>query len=188
MLLGATPALALENTLQLPVSKVAFTDFFAVIPTASSAPISVDDLAAQQREMLAMRTQSAGKTLQAKPDNQRMIARLNHYLAGSPLAGQGKNFAAAATRYHIDPRLSVAISNIESGKGKHQANRYNAWGMRGGSGWQRFSSWKNAIDSHAAFIARHYGANVTPERMAHSYCPPSWRSWSKKVRREMNSI
>ena len=41
-------------------------------------------------------------------------ARIDAYLAGSPLAGYGSTFAAAAWDYGIDPRLSPAISAVET--------------------------------------------------------------------------
>lgn len=118
-----------------------------------------------------------------------VVDGINHYLAGSPLAGKGAIFVAAAEKYGINPHLSPAIANIESGKGSHCANSYNAWGMRGGSGWQGFSSWKAAIYAHAELIGNHYGgSHATPESMAHKYCPPTWRSWAGKVRSEISRM
>ena len=46
-------------------------------------------------------------------------SRINAYLAGSPLAGQGATFAEAAWSNGVDPRWSPAISNTESSKGAH---------------------------------------------------------------------
>ena len=43
-------------------------------------------------------------------------ARIDAYLAGSPLEGYGSTFAAAAWKYGVDPRWSPAISNTESPK------------------------------------------------------------------------
>lgn len=39
--------------------------------------------------------------------------RIDAYLAGSPLEGQGATFANAAWKYGVDPRFSPAISNTE---------------------------------------------------------------------------
>lgn len=61
-------------------------------------------------------------------------SRIDNYLAGSPMAGQGYNFAVAAWNTGVDPRWSPAIACIESTKGAYCANSYNAWGWsaRGG--------------------------------------------------------
>lgn len=55
-------------------------------------------------------------------------SRIDNYLAGSPMAGQGYNFAVAAWNTGVDPRWSPAIACIESTKGAYCANSYNAWG------------------------------------------------------------
>ena len=54
--------------------------------------------------------------------------RINNYLAGSPLAGQGETFATAAWENGVDPRWSPAISNTESTKGANCFLPHNAWG------------------------------------------------------------
>ena len=43
-------------------------------------------------------------------------SRIDNYLAGSPMAGQGYNFAVAAWNTGVDPRWSPAIACIESTK------------------------------------------------------------------------
>ena len=80
-------------------------------------------------------------------------ARIDAYLAGSPLAGQGRTFAEAAWNNGVDPRWSPAISNTESSKGAHCFAPYNAWGW-GDSSW---SSWEEAINAHVAGLAANYG-------------------------------
>lgn len=114
--------------------------------------------------------------------------RIDNYLAGSPLAGKGAVFAAAAWDNQVDPRWSPAISTIESGKGAHQANSYNAWGMRAKSGgWLGFGSWDEAINYHVAYLKRVYGTTCTPAA-AKKYCPPTWQDWYNKVTAQMNRI
>ena len=54
--------------------------------------------------------------------------RIDAYLAGSPLAGQGRTFAEAAWNYGVDPRWSPAISYTESSKGAACYMPHNAWG------------------------------------------------------------
>ena len=66
-------------------------------------------------------------------------SRIDNYLAGSPMAGQGYNFAVAAWNTGVDPRWSPAIACIESTKGAYCANSYNAWGWSArGGGWRSF--------------------------------------------------
>ena len=99
------------------------------------------------------------------------------------LAGYGKNFAAAAWDYGVDPRWSPAISNVESSKGLHCFRSHNAWGW-GSSGW---SSWEEAIDAHVSGLARGYGSTLT-YAAACKYCPPNSRNWYNGVLAGMKSI
>ena len=110
-------------------------------------------------------------------------ARIDAYLAGSPLAGYGATFAQAAWNNHVDPRFSPAISNTESGKGSVCFRPYNAWGW-GSTGW---SSWEEAINAHVAGLAAGYGYSITPAG-AQSYCPPTWQSWYSKTLSQMEII
>lgn len=115
-------------------------------------------------------------------------SRIDAYLAGTPLAGQGATFAGAAWDYGVDPRWSPAIACIESSKGVHCANSYNAWGWSAGGGtWRAFGSWEEAIDAHVAYLARVYGSSLTPAA-AKKYCPPTWQDWYNKVASQMNLI
>ena len=109
--------------------------------------------------------------------------RIDAYLAGSPLAGQGRTFADAAWKYGVDPRYSPAISNVESSKGAACFKPHNAWGW-GGSSW---GSWEEAINAHVEGLARGYGYTVSPAA-AQKYCPPTWQDWYGKVVAEMNKI
>ena len=114
--------------------------------------------------------------------------RIDAYLEGSPLAGYGNTFASAAWQYGVDPRWSPAISCIESTKGAHCANSYNAWGMSAsGGGWRSFGSWEEAIDEHVSYLKRVYGSTLTPAA-AKKYCPPTWQDWYNKVAGQMNLI
>lgn len=110
--------------------------------------------------------------------------RIDVYLAGSPLAGQGKTFAEAAFENGIDPRVSPAISNTESGKGAVCFRPHNAWGWMGSSGW---SNWEEAINAHVKGFADGYGYTVT-EAGAKKYCPPTWDSWYAKTTAQMALI
>ena len=99
-------------------------------------------------------------------------SRINAYLAGSPLAGQGATFAEAAWSNGVDPRWSPAISNTESSKGAHCFLPYNAWGW-GDKSW---SSWEEAINAHVAGLANGYGYSITYANAA-KYCPPNTDHW-----------
>lgn len=109
--------------------------------------------------------------------------RIDAFLAGSPLAGQGETFASAAWDYGVDPRFSPAISAVESSKGAYCFNSHNAWGW-GSASW---GSWEEAIYDHVAGLARGYGYTVTVEG-AQKYCPPNWQHWYNSVTAYMNAI
>lgn len=110
-------------------------------------------------------------------------ARIDAYLAGSPLAGYGSVFAQAAWNNGVDPRFSPAISNTESSKGAHCFQPYNAWGW-GSSGW---SSWEEAINAHVAGLASGYGYSIT-YAAAQKYCPPNTAHWFNNTLNQMKLI
>ncbi|MCI9129830.1 MAG: hypothetical protein HFJ65_05945 [Eggerthellaceae bacterium] len=108
--------------------------------------------------------------------------RLDAYLAGSPLAGQGSTFASAAWDAGIDPRFSAAISEVESSRGAACFRPHNAWGW-GSSSW---GSWEEAINAHAFGLARGYGYTVSVEG-AKKYAA-NWEHWYDRVSEEMAKI
>lgn len=110
-------------------------------------------------------------------------SRIDAYLAGSPLAGQGKTFAEAAWEYGVDPRFSPAISHVESSKGRYCFLPHNAWGW-GSSSWD---SWEEAIWDHVAGLASGYGGQLTYAG-AQKYCPPNADFWYATVLSEMSKI
>lgn len=109
--------------------------------------------------------------------------RIDSYLSGSPLSGQGSTFAAAAWDYGVDPRWSPAISCIESSKGAYCFRSHNAWGW-GSVSWD---SWEDAIYGHVGGLSRGYGYTITVAA-AQKYCPPNWAFWYNRVSEEMNKI
>lgn len=111
-------------------------------------------------------------------------ARIDAYLAGSPLAGYGTTFATAAWEYGVDPRFSPAISNTESSKGAVCFRAYNAWGWMGTTAW---SSWEESIYAHIAGLASGYGYTIS-EWAAQKYCPPTWADWYAKTLYQMTLI
>lgn len=110
-------------------------------------------------------------------------SRIDSYLAGSPLAGQGAVFAEAAWNNGVDPRWSPAISNTESSKGENCFKPYNAWGW-GQSGW---SSWDEAINAHVAGLASMYGYTISYSN-AQKYCPPNYDNWFRDTLSQMKTI
>ena len=110
-------------------------------------------------------------------------ARIDSYLEGSPMAGQGKTFASAAWTYGVDPRWSPAISFTESSKGAYCFTSHNAWGW-GSASW---GSWEEAIDAHVSGLARGYGYTISIDS-AKKYCPPNWQSWYDRTLAQMNLI
>lgn len=118
--------------------------------------------------------------------------RIDAFLDGTPLAGQGEAFAKAAWDVHIDPRWSAAISNIESSKGRYCIRPFNAWGWGADDSAPAahafaWSSWEEAINAHAQGLASGYGYTVSPEG-AQKYCPPNWEIWYVTVVNGMNSM
>ena len=110
-------------------------------------------------------------------------ARIDAYLAGSPLAGQGATFAEAAWEFGVDPRFSPAISTVESSTGRVCFRPHNAWGW-GSSSW---SSWEEAIWDHVEGLAIGYGGQLT-YAAAQKYCPPNADHWYSSVLANMERI
>lgn len=110
------------------------------------------------------------------------VDRLDMYLAGSPLAGQGRTILIAAVDTRVDPRMIAAIAAVESSKGRFLAGSHNAWGRKApGGGWESWSSWEVAIANQAAYLAR-WG-----DRIWSVYCVPP-EPWGSKVRAEMSRV
>ncbi|NPD30665.1 hypothetical protein HLV37_02065 [Eggerthellaceae bacterium zg-1084] len=145
------------------------------------------DAAAKPSESSSAPAAVAGTEVDWSQDAQAFVAawgpRIDAYLAGSPLAGQGTTFAQAAWAYGIDPRFSPAIATVESSKGAALFKPYNAWGW-GSVSW---NSWEEAINAHAAGLARGYGRTLTLAA-AQKYCPPTWQHWHDSVSAQMAMI
>jgi len=109
--------------------------------------------------------------------------RIDAYLEGTPLQGYGTTFAAAAWRNGIDPRWSPAVSNTESGNGKHCFLPHNAWGW----GDDEWPDWETAINEHVDGLALGYGYSLTVEA-AQKYCPPNSVHWYNNTLGQMALI
>jgi hypothetical protein len=108
--------------------------------------------------------------------------RIDAYMAGFPLAGQGRTFAAAAWDYGVDPRYSPAISHTESTRGLYCFRPYNAWGW-GNYGW---GSWEEAIYAHVRGLSRGYSYTICIAD-AQKYCT-NWEHWYNTTLNQMNMI
>jgi len=152
--------------------------------------------AAKKAELDALQARSAGDAASAGLDpvdwtlsHDEFVdywgERIEVFLAGFPLAGQGRTFAEAAWNYGVDPRLSPAISNTESTRGLHCSVSCNAWG------WGPhipFSSWEEAIDTHVRGLKNcGYGPMITYAG-AQRYCPPTADDWYRKTVYAMGQI
>ena len=111
-------------------------------------------------------------------------ARIDAYLEGTPLAGHGSDFAQAASDYGVDPRISPAISGIESSWGEINFREYNAWGW-GNSSWD---NWSDAIRDHVAGYAELYGSSVTYDGAGMYAGEESQDEWYSSVLAEMDRI
>ena len=117
--------------------------------------------------------------------------RIDAYLAGSALDGQGMTFARASWRYCVDPRWSPAISNTESSKGAHCIRPHNAWGWGAADSdpygrASQWGSWEEAIDTHVRGLAEGYGYTIS-KAAAEKYCS-SPEDWYNNTRAQMEMI
>lgn len=103
-------------------------------------------------------------------------ARIDTFLNGFPLAGHGRTFAEAAYDRGVDPRLSPAISNVESTRGTYCFLPHNAWGW----GHVSWPDWDTAIRAHIAGLATGYAPYLTVAT-AKKYCPPNAAYWYATV-------
>lgn len=110
--------------------------------------------------------------------------RIDDYLKGFPLEGQGEIFANAAFEYGVDPRVSPAIANTESTRGTNCFRPYNAWGWMGSNIW---SSWESAINDHVKEFSQGYGYTISLS-VAMAYCPPTYQEWYSTTSSQMSLI
>ena len=114
-------------------------------------------------------------------------SRIDNYLAGSPMAGQGYNFAVAAWNTGVDPRWSPAIACIESSKGLYCAGSYNAWAgaPAAAAGGALVAGARASLPR--CLPGRQLWLHAYPAA-AKKYCPPTWQDWYNKVATQMNRI
>ncbi len=110
--------------------------------------------------------------------------RIDAYLSGSPMAGTGEYYAAAAWDNGVDPRWAPAISYVESSKGAACFRSHNAWGY----GSYSFGSWEEGINRVVSALGGSlYGGYLTREAAA-TYCPSNAGHWYSTCAEQMALI
>ena len=170
-----TAAAVLPPEVAAGVAEGALPEATFTTSSGNTAVVQVPSEASVSTEPLTTNTTSA--------ETGDWAARIDSYLAGSPLEGYGATFAEAAAAYGVDPRLSPAIATIESGQGAICFQPHNAWGW-GNSSW---SDWESAIYEQVEGLANNYDGTLTLEG-AERYCPPNYQEWYSSVASEMDSI
>jgi hypothetical protein len=97
----------------------------------------------------------------------------------SPMTPYADEIIVAANRYHVDPRVVVAIAGVESTFGRNSRG-FNAWGWNGGA--TRWRSWSESIDTYTRLLGQKYPNHRDPARIARRYNPVTPEAWSRKVR------
>lgn len=123
--------------------------------------------------------------------NKEHVRKIQEYLSrrGAPLADHARTFVEVADKYGLPYNLMPAIAVVESGGGLHNYRPYNYAGMGGQSNAYVFTSYEQAIETHAKILKNGYfdkGA-VTPELMEPYYCYQC-PTWGEKVQGVMNAI
>ncbi len=109
-----------------------------------------------------------------------MIRTLNRGLAGTPMAGTGKELEAAGRRHHVHPAFIAAIAGTESSFGEAGCggNPRNAFGLSScGSGWRvpYFETWAEAYEFMARFLAGRWPhATSTYDYGGYAACSSCW--------------
>ena len=97
---------------------------------------------------------------------------------GSPMWRNAKDFVKYGKQYDIDPRLLVAIAVVESGAGKHNFRKFNAFGLMTKV---RFTSYSQSIKFAAKTVEKlKHGLNSVSHLGSH-YCPNSAK-WVRDIR------
>jgi hypothetical protein len=115
------------------------------------------------------------------------VKQLSRFLAKkrSPMASHADEILVAANRYHVDPRVVVAIAGVESTFGIHSRG-YNAWGWNGGA--TRWRSWSESIDTYTRLLGQKYPNHRNVASIARRYNPVTPSAWSRKVQNWIKSL
>ena len=106
---------------------------------------------------------------------------LDKMLAGSPLQGCGIYFYNMEQTYGVNSVFAIAVTEVESSIGRHNANTNNFWGRKStNGGWMRWDSKEESIMDFGRYMNRVYpGRSI--EQIGPKYCP-SPAGWAGKVK------
>ena len=150
--------------------------------SSSSSSSSTESASSESTSAASTSNVSWSSDKQAFVDS--WAGRIDAYLSGTPMAGCGQAYAAAAWDYGVDPRWAPAISYVESGVGNACFRSYNAWGY-GSSG---YSSWTEGINAVCKGLGGSlYGGYLTMAA-AETYCPTNPSGWYNECAAQMALI
>lgn len=156
----------------------------AVAAILSSASASDEEKRVASSAASSASVSNIGWSADKKQFVNQWAPRIDSYLSGSPMAGTGKYYAAAAWDSGVDPRWAPAISYVESGKGASCYRSHNAWGYGGYS----FDSWQEGINRIVGALGSSmYGGYLTREA-ASTYCPTNADHWYNTCAEQMAQI
>lgn len=159
-------------------------------PRPSVEPWALPKSTAYRRWVLATWIRRHHDCVVALHAHDPMIRTLNRGLAGTPMAGTGRELERAGRRHHIHPAFIAAIAGTESSFGaaachdNHGNRTYNAFGLAScGSGWHvpYFSSWEQAYE----FMSRYLAGLWPRARTTYDYVHPGYAActdcWGRKT-------
>lgn len=125
-------------------------------------------------------------------------ARLNAYLAGTPMAGLGKVLDRQGRLHGVSPYFTVAVAAKESSHGHRSCsgNPKNVWGLGAcGRAWSPpyFETWTQAVNFFVRFVKGRtrftsgWPNAVTPWGFS-GYCDGCEASWATSVSWYMNRM
>jgi Zn-finger nucleic acid-binding protein len=160
-----------------------YEDLSKITSTKAARPQAQQDQTAGTA-ITADQAQAAQKEQQDKV----LAAKIDAYLAhrGSPMAGTGATFVAAANETGVNPVLSVAIAGKESSFGLYCFVTHNAWGMKAPQYSNGFASWEEGIWANSRYLLSHFGKVSSPYQCP-GYCVPD-HPWMEDVTSIMAAI
>jgi hypothetical protein len=141
-------------------------------------------------------TASAGHTKTPRRhishQRQHVVQMLNAGLAGTPMAGTGRQLEASGWKWHVNPAFMAAAAGLESAWGRLACagNPWNLWGLGSCDRYWRvphFATAAAAYDYYARFIRSHWTRARTPYDLA-GYCECGSQSWGSRVAYNMDRL
>lgn len=107
-----------------------------------------------------------------------MIRSLERGLAGTPMAGTGRELEAAGRHWGINPAVIAAIAGTESSFGAARCGHYNAYGLANCTGiWNvpYFRSWGDSYEFMGKFLSSRWPHARTPyDYNGYAACDDCW--------------